>query len=350
MLLLLAWTADAVRAAEITSPNGETKLTFALEHTVPVYSVSFRGGTVIKSSRLGYRLHQSENLLEGFSQVSEATSSFDETWHPVWGENRSIRNHYNELLVSLVQEKTGRRMNIRFRAYDDGVGLRYEFPQEGPLNYFTVEEECTEFVMTGNHTAWWIPGDYDTQEYEYTRSRLGDIRRLFREKVTENMSQTTFSDTGVQTSLLLKTDNGLYISLHEAALVDYPAMHLNLDDTNMVFRSWLTPDAQGMKGRLQTPCHSPWRTVMVTDDARKVLSSNLILNLNEPCKLTDTSWIRPQKYVGVWWEMISGKGDWPYTAQYTSVKLGETDYAKARPSGRHSANNANVRRYIDFAS
>ena len=327
------------------------KLTFTLRDSKPYYSVSFRGKPVIKPSRLGYELHNAESLLEGFTQTGEKTSTFDETWTPVWGENKTIRNHYKELLVNLIQEKTGRVMNLRFRVYDEGVGLHYEFPQEGSkLNYFVVKEECTEFALTGDHIAWWIPGDYDTQEYEYSRSRLSEIRPLFKKKVTDNASQTSFSETGVQTSLQLKTDDGLYINLHEAALVNYPAMHLNLDDKNMVFRSWLTPDAQGIKGYLQTPCQSPWRTIMITDDARKVLSSHLILNLNEPCKIKDTSWIHPTKYVGVWWEMISGKGDWAYTSQFPSVKLGITDYAKAKPSGRHSANNENVRRYIDFAA
>ena len=351
MCLVCLGLAGRVHASEVTSPNGEMKLTFTLRDSKPYYSVSFRGKPVIKPSRLGYELHNAENLLEGFTQTGEKTSTFDETWTPVWGENKTIRNHYKELLVGLIQEKTGRVMNLRFRVYDEGVGLRYEFPQEGSkLNYFVVKEECTEFALTGDHIAWWIPGDYDTQEYEYSRSRLSEIRSLFKKKVTDNASQTSFSETGVQTSLQLKTDDGLYINLHEAALVNYPAMHLNLDDKNMVFRSWLTPDAQGIKGYLQTPCQSPWRTIMITDDARKVLSSHLILNLNEPCKIKDTSWIHPTKYVGVWWEMISGKGDWAYTSQFPSVKLGLTDYAKAKPSGRHSANNENVRRYIDFAA
>ena len=351
MCLVCLGLAGRVHASEVTSPNGEMKLTFTLRDSKPYYSVSFRGKPVIKPSRLGYELHNAENLLEGFTQTGEKTSTFDETWTPVWGENKTIRNHYKELLVNLIQEKTGRVMNLRFRVYDEGVGLRYEFPQEGSkLNYFVVKEECTEFALTGDHIAWWIPGDYDTQEYEYSRSRLSEIRPLFKKKVTDNASQTSFSETGVQTSLQLKTDDGLYINLHEAALVNYPAMHLNLDDKNMVFRSWLTPDAQGIKGYLQTPCQSPWRTIMITDDARKVLSSHLILNLNEPCKIKDTSWIHPTKYVGVWWEMISGKGDWAYTSQFPSVKLGITDYAKAKPSGRHSANNENVRRYIDFAA
>ena len=351
MCLVCLGLAGRVYASEVTSPNGEMKLTFTLRDSKPYYSVSFRGKPVIKPSRLGYELHNAESLLEGFTQTGEKTSTFDETWTPVWGENKTIRNHYKELLVGLIQEKTGRVMNLRFRVYDEGVGLRYEFPQEGSkLNYFVVKEECTEFALTGDHIAWWIPGDYDTQEYEYSRSRLSEIRPLFKKKVTDNASQTSFSETGVQTSLQLKTDDGLYINLHEAALVNYPAMHLNLDDKNMVFRSWLTPDAQGIKGYLQTPCQSPWRTIMITDDARKVLSSHLILNLNEPCKIKDTSWIHPTKYVGVWWEMISGKGDWAYTSQFPSVKLGITDYAKAKPSGRHSANNENVRRYIDFAA
>ena len=351
MCLVCLGLAGRVQASEVTSPNGEMKLTFTLRDSKPYYSVSFRGKPVIKPSRLGYELHNAESLLEGFTQTGEKTSTFDETWTPVWGENKTIRNHYKELLVNLIQEKTGRVMNLRFRVYDEGVGLRYEFPQEGSkLNYFVVKEECTEFALTGDHIAWWIPGDYDTQEYEYSRSRLSEIRPLFKKKVTDNASQTSFSETGVQTSLQLKTDDGLYINLHEAALVNYPAMHLNLDDKNMVFRSWLTPDAQGIKGYLQTPCQSPWRTIMITDDARKVLSSHLILNLNEPCKIKDTSWIHPTKYVGVWWEMISGKGDWAYTSQFPSVKLGITDYAKAKPSGRHSANNENVRRYIDFAT
>ena len=348
-LILLTLSLPA-SASEVTSPNGDIKVTFSLNGTVPTYTVTFRGQEVIRPSRLGYELTNGENLLDGFSLRDEQTSTFDETWRPVWGESATIRNHYNQLLVRLTQASTERMMNICFRVYDDGVGFRYEFPQEGKLNYFVVKEERTEFAMTADHTAWWIAGDYDTQEYEYTRSRLSEIRGLFRGAVTGNLSQTQFSETGVQTSLQLKTDKGLYINLHEAALVDYPAMHLNLDEASLTFTSWLTPDAQGNKGRLQTPCQSPWRTIIVTDDARRVLASDLILNLNEPCRLDDTSWIHPTKYIGVWWEMISGKGDWAYTNQFPTVKLGQTDYSKAQPSGRHSANNANVRRYIDFAA
>ena len=348
-LLLLVATLP-LQALEIASPDGSIRVSFELQGTVPTYSVSYQGKAVILPSRLGYDLDGTSDLLDGFSIIGEERSTFDETWTPVWGENREIRNHYNELLVSLAQTAEDRYMNVRFRVYDDGVGLRYEFPQKGKLNYFVVSEERTEFAMTGDHTAWWIPGDYDTQEYEYTRSRLSEISSLLRAAVDQNLSQTIFSDCGVQTSLQLKTDDGIYINLHEAALVNYPAMHLNLDPERLVFTSWLTPDALGKKGWLQTPLASPWRTAVITDDARKVLSSNLILNLNEPCKIEDTSWIHPVKYVGVWWEMISGKSEWAYTHDYPSVKLGLTDYAKATPSGKHGANNANVRRYIDFAA
>ena len=338
-------------ATEVTSPNGSIKVDFTLGNSVPTYSVTYNDKAVIKPSRMGYQLAKGgADLLDGFSVIGEKTSTFDETWSPVWGENKSIRNHYNELVVEMRQAATDRYMNIRFRVYDDGVGFRYEFPQKGTLNYFVIKEERTEFAMTGDHTAWWIPGDYDTQEYEYTKTRLTGIRGALRGAVTGNLSQTVFSDTGVQTSLQIKTDDGIYINLHEAALVNYPCMHLNLDDKNMVFTSWLTPDAQGLKGYMQTPQNSPWRTMVITDDARNILSSNLILNLNEPCKLTDTSWIHPTKYIGVWWDMISGKGDWAYTKDYPSVKLGETDYAKAKPSGKHAANNDNVKRYIDFAA
>ena len=339
-----------LQASEVSSPDGSIRVNFELQGTVPTYSVTYQGKPIILPSRLGYDLDRKADLLDGFTLLNEERSTFDETWTPVWGENREIRNHYNELLVCLAQTAEDRYMNVRFRVYDDGFGLRYEFPQKGKLNYFVVSEERTEFAMTGDHTAWWIPGDYDTQEYNYTRSRLSEISRYLHDAVSQNLSQTLFSETGVQTSLQLKTDDGIYINLHEAALVNYPAMHLNLDPERLVFTSWLTPDALGKKGWLQTPLVSPWRTALITDDARKVLSSNLILNLNEPCKIEDTSWIHPVKYVGVWWEMISGKSEWAYTHDYPSVKLGLTDYAKATPSGKHGANNANVRRHIDFAA
>ncbi len=348
--LLLAFCLTS-EAGEVTSPNGNVKVDFTLNGTVPTYTVAYKGKTIINPSRLGYQVAKGgKDLLDGFTVIGEEKSTFDETWTPVWGENKTIRNHYNDMLVKLHQDATDVYMNIRFRVYDDGVGFRYEFPAEGELEYFVIKEERTEFAMTGDHTAWWIPGDYDTQEYEYTKTRLSGIRAAFKDATDFNVSQHVFSDTAVQTSLQLKTDDGIYINLHEAALVDYPCMHLNLDEKNLVFTSWLTPDAQGMKGYVRTPLNSPWRTIIVSDDARDMLSSNLILNLNEPCKLTDTSWIHPVKYVGVWWEMISGISGWHYTNDFRSVKIGETDYTHATPTGHHGANNENVKKYIDFAA
>ena len=339
------------KAEGITSPSGIVKVDFELTgNGVPTYSVAYKDRPVVKPSTLGLELNGQSNLMDGFEVVKTSTSTFDETWQPVWGETKDIRNHYNELLVELRQPATDRYMNIRFRVYDEGMGLRYEFPTQKNLIYFVIKEEHTQFAMIGDHTAWWIPGDYDTQEYDYTESRLSEIRGLLEKAYTSNLSQTMFSNTGVQTSLQMKTDDGLYINLHEAALVDYSCMHLNLDDKNMVFESWLTPDAQGNKGYMQAPCHTPWRTVMVSDDARDILASKLILNLNEPCKLEDTSWIKPVKYVGVWWEMITGKSAWSYTNDLPSVKLDEIDYTKVKPHGNHGANNENVRRYIDFAA
>lgn len=347
-LLVAAW---AGKAEEVSSPAGSVALDFSLnEKGTPTYRVDYKGKAVIKPSTLGLELVNATHLMDGFKVLKTSMSSFDETWQPVWGENKEIRNHYNELLVELEQMATHRLMNLRFRVYDEGVGLRYEFPQQQHLVYFVIKEEHTQFAMTGDHTAWWIPGDYDTQEYDYTESRLSEIRGLLEGAVSSNASQTIFSHTGVQTSLQMKTAEGLYLNLHEAALVDYSCMHLNLDDQRMVFESWLTPDAQGNKGYLQVPCKTPWRTIMVSDDARQILASNLILNLNEPCKYADTSWIKPVKYVGVWWEMIAGGKPWSYTFELPSVKLGETDYSRVKPNGIHPANNENVKKYIDFAA
>ena len=322
------------------SPDNNIVVNFDVKDGIPVYNVSFKGKQVIGDSRLGLELvsakgngefnnfdsHEAENqnsLRDGFTMMTSRYSSFDETWQPVWGEESSIRNHYNEMAVTLMQKDLERYIVVRFRVYDDGVGLRYEFPQQPNLTYFVIKEEHTQFAMPGDITAWWIAGDYDTQEYQYTRSRLSEIRGLLPGTITPNASQEQFSDTGVQTSLQLKTDDGIYINLHEAALVDYPCMHLNLDD---------------------------WRTIMIVDDARKILASRLILNLNEPCKIKDTSWIKPVKYMGVWWELITSKNTWNYTDQLPSVKLGETDYSKLKPNGRHGASNENVKRYIDFAA
>ena len=371
-LILFAAAAAALGASAqevLRSPDGELELRFSLsDKGEPTYALDYKGRAAVLPSRMGLELRgeapalefgaeiqkggygEPVSLYDGFEQCGAERSEFDETWQPVWGEESSIRNRYNELAVTLRQPQSGRQMVIRFRLYDEGVGFRYEFPEQEAMTYFTIREERTQFAMTGDHTAFWIPGDYDTQEYDYTESKLSDIRQLMPQAITPNSSQTPFSPTGVQTALQLKSDDGLYINIHEAALVDYPCMHLDLDDVHMVFTSHLTPDAQGWKGYMQTPCHTPWRTVMVTDDAREILASRLILNLNEPCAIEDTSWIKPVKYVGVWWEMITGKSDWAYTQELPSVHLGVTDYAAVKPSGRHAANNDNVRRYIDFAA
>ena len=349
--LLVLFMSRAAMAESITSPNGQLQLNFSVNSQgEPVYELFYKGKAVIKPSKLGLELKNDPGLMNGFTLADTQTSTFDETWEPVWGEVKQIRNHYNEMAVTLDQKAQDRNIIIRFRLFDDGLGFRYEFPLQKNLNYFVIKEERTQFAMTGDHKAFWIPGDYDTQEYDFTESKLSEIRGLMKSAITGNASQTQFSPTGVQTSLQMKTADGLYINLHEAALVDYSCMHLNLDDKNLIFESWLTPDAVGDKGYMQAPCKSPWRTVIVSDDARDILASKLTLNLNEPCAYEDVSWIKPVKYVGVWWEMIAGKSTWAYTDDLPSVKLGETDYSKTKPNGRHGANNENVKRYIDFAA
>lgn len=342
------------------SPNGKVVVRFGIDNGRPYYTVQYDTKDVIKKSFLGLELakdkHASKgmketSLMDGFELMQTIKTSHDDTWKPVWGETDEIRNHYNEMTVSLLQAKSNRNIKICFRVYDDGVGFRYEFPQQKDLNYFVIKEEHTQFAMAGDHKAWWLPGDYDTQEQETQESKLSEIRSRFHDAVNwGNSSVAVFSDTGVQTALQMKSNDGLYINIHEAACINYPTMHLNLDDKNMVFESWLTPDATGLKGYMQTPCNTPWRTILVSDDARDMLSSHLILNLNEPCKIKDTSWIHPTKYVGVWWEMIVGKNSWNYTDEFPSVQLGITDYSKAKPNGKHGATTANVKKYIDFAA
>ncbi len=353
--LLLSFGVSALlssaTAQSLTSPDGHLSLDFTLsESGEPTYSLIYKENDVVLPSKLGLSLRGGDDLLEGFSEVSRESSSSDESWSPIWGEESSIRDNYNELAVTLNQEATSRTIVLRFRLYDNALGFRYEFPLQPNLNYFVIEEEQTQFAMSGDHTAFWIPGDYDTQEYDYVESKLSQIRSLMESAVTPNASQTPFSPTGVQTSLQLKSDEGLYINIHEAALVDYSCMHLELDDESMIFTSWLTPDAVGARGYLQAPASSPWRTVIVSEDARDILNSRITLNLNEPCAYEDTSWIKPVKYIGVWWEMITGHSSWAYTDDLLSVKLGETDYTAVKSNGRHAANNQNVMAYIDFAA
>lgn len=344
-------TFTPILAQEQASPNGNVVVSFSLnKQGIPFYKISYKNKPVIKESSLGFLLKGSESLTENFKILDAQKTNFKETWQPVWGEETEILNHYNELLVSLEQTTSLRKMNIRFRVYNEGVGFRYEFPQQKELTYFVISEELSQFAMAGDHTAWWIPGDYDTQEYDYTECKLSQIREQMPQAVIKNVCQTPFSPTGVQTSLMMKSQDGLYINLHEAALVNYPCMHLNLDDKKFIFQSHLTPDAQGNKGHLYTPYHTPWRTIMVSDDARDILASRLILNLNDPCALPDTSWIKPVKYIGVWWEMITGKSSWAYTNDLPTIDLDKVDYKKTKPNGTHAANNQKVRRYIDFAA
>ena len=356
LVAVLPCAAQLTRPTLLTSPNGELVLKFNLVLGVPTYSLDFDGQPVILPSHLGFELKGERKLTNGFILVGTESSTFDETWEPVWGEESSIRNHYNELLVKLKQHpKEGEEkpvaMHIRFRVYDDGMAFRYEFPMENALTYFMIKEEMSEFTLTGDHIAWWIPGDYSTQEFRPTRSRLSQVRELTpKARKGCGWPNTAFSPTGVQTALQMKTDQGLYINIHEAAVLNYPTTSLDLDDQNFVLRTWLTPDAEGVKGRMQAPCKTPWRSIMVCRSATDVLASRLILNLNEPCAIKDVSWIHPTKYMGVWWEMITGKSQWSYTNDYPSVQLGKTDYANSKPHGKHGANNENVRRYIDFAA
>ena len=342
----------SAQAQQLQSPDKQLVMTFSLlSDGTPSYTLSYKGKEVIKPSTLGFELkNDKKSLRNDFAIADTKTATFDESWKPVWGEVASIRNHYNELAVTLNQKETQRKMVIRFRLFNEGLGFRYEFPLQKNLSYFVIKEEKTQFAMTGDHTAFWIPGDYDTQEYDYTTSKLSEIRGFSEKAKTANLSQTTFSPTGVQTSLLMKTKEGLYINLHEAALINYSCMHLNLDDKNMIFESWLTPDQFGDKGLMQAPHNTPWRTIIVSDDARNILASKMTLNLNDPCKIEDTSWIKPMKYVGVWWEMITDKSSWAYTDELPSVQLGVTDFTKVKPNGRHGATTENVKKYIDFAA
>lgn len=352
VFIFLCCSVSIINAYELISPDGNFRLAFDVNaNGAPTYQLYYKNKLIIKPSTLGLELKKDKySLLDHFSITKVDQSTFDETWEPVWGEVSHIRNHYNEMAATLLQSTSDRTIVIRFRLFDDGLGFRYEFPAQSNLSYFIIKEEKTQFAMTGDHTAFWIPGDYDTQEYDFTESKLSEIRGLFKSAISANVSQTSFSPTGVQTSLMMKTQEGIYLNIMEAALINYSCMHLNLNDTTLVFTTWLTPDAVGDKGHMQTPCTTPWRTVIASDDARDIIATKMIYNLNEPCKIKDPSWIKPVKYMGVWWEMITGKSSWAYTNDFSSVQLGITDYSHAKPNGRHGANNANVKRYIDYAA
>lgn len=367
LLFIITGFAIILRAESIKSPNGNLILNVEVKNGIPVYELQYKNKEVIKESRLGLQLKDDKSisfenasgdgkqsrgthdLMDNFSITKIETKTFDETWQPVWGEVKNIRNNYNELAVTLTQKTTDRFIIIRFRLFNDGLGFRYEFPLQKNMNHFVIKEEKTQFALTGDHKAFWLPGDFDTQEYSTITSNLSEVRGKMKEAITGNASQTTFSPTGVQTPLMLKSKDGLYINIHEAELIDYSALSLNLDDKNFILESFLTPDAIGDKGYLQTPCQSPWRTIVVSDKAGDILESKLILNLNEPTKYATTDWIKPVKYVGVWWEMITGKSTWSYT-DLDNVKLGQTDFVHAKPNGKHGANTQHVKEYIDFAA
>ena len=352
LAIIFAGASLAAGAAEtVKSPDGNVVVTFDLTAKgQPQYSMTYKGQQVVAPSLMGFELKDAPALAEGFKQTGVSTDSFDETWTPVWGENDQIVNRYNQMTVSLQQRAGGqtRKMDVEFRVYDDGMGFRYIFPKQA-MKHFVITDELTQMAMTGDHTAWWIPGDYDTQEYNYFKSHLSEIGDIAKKHHPFNASSSRFSDNAVQTALQLRTDDNIYLNLHEAALIDFPAMHLDLDPATMTFKAALTPSADGTMAKIDTPFNTPWRTVTVSDKAVDMLSSNLIYNLNEPCALDDTSWIKPVKYMGVWWEMITDKSAWSYT-DAENFDLATFDYSKAKPHGRHGATNENVKRYIDFAA
>lgn len=339
-------------AQTLTSPDGNLVMDFHLSaDKTPVYSLKYKGKDVIKESKMGFQIRPSFDFSKNFRIVETKEDASDTTWNPVWGQNSVIRDNHKELFVALEQEGTGWLLNIRFRLFDDGLGFRYEFPVQKELRHFTINEEVTEFQLAGDHKAFWIPADYDTNEFQITTSKLSEVPQLIDKARDEALAcKSPSPNLAVQTPLMLKSDDGLYINIHEAALVNYPAMHLNLDAQTFLMSSHLTPDKNGTKGYIQTGSTSPWRTIIVSDDARNILASNLIVNLNEPCKLEDTSWIKPTKYVGVWWEYFTGGGStWAYT-DTQDIVIGKTDYTKLKPNGHHGANTAHVKEYIDFAA
>ncbi len=338
-------------AQSIQSPDGKLSLSFGLTADgEPTHQLSFAGKPVLQKSKLGLELKDQPAFTNGFTIVAADTSKKDETWEPVWGELKQIRNQYNELTVTLQQAAhKNRRMIIRFRLFNDGLGFRYEFPEQTDLKYFVVSDEKTEFNLTGDHKTFWIPGDYDTNEYAYSTTKLSEIDATRGKAAQEIAFRWVIDANAVQTPLMMKTSNGLYINIHEAALVDYPAMNLMVNKQTFSLSSHLVPDAVGAKAYLQAPSKLPWRTIVVSDKAADILASKLILNLNEPSKIRDVSWIKPQKYVGIWWGMHIGKTSWNY-ADVGNIKLAETDWTSLKPNGKHGATTENTKRYIDFAA
>jgi hypothetical protein len=349
-LLIMCICVSNSYAQELLSPNKSFKFNFELKNGTPFYQLSFNGKEVIEQSKLGLELVDIPSFLEGFQVLKSETNTVNETWSPILGEQSQIQNLYNELLVTLTQkDQKSRFIRIRFRLFNDGLGFRYEFPKQADLSYFTIKEEKTEFNLAGDHKTFWIPGDYDTNEYAYTTSSLSEIPGLMKQATHEVHAQQPIKTTAVQTPLMMKSANGLYINIHEAALINYPAMTLNVDAANFALSAHLCPDVFGNKGYMQTDAQTPWRTIVVSDKATDILASKLILNLNEPTAYKDVSWIKPVKYIGIWWEyFVAGKSTWAYSDE-TNVKL-DDDFSKFKPNGRHGATTENAKRHIDFAA
>ncbi|MCS6822246.1 MAG: glycoside hydrolase family 97 protein [Microscillaceae bacterium] len=337
-----------LQAQDLLSPNGQIKLNFSLKEGKPTYQVWFKNKPIVQESYLGLVFKTHEAMVENFQVIETKTQTFDETWQPVWGEVREIRNHYNELALTL-QQPTGQKLILRFRAFNDGIGFRYEVPFLLNTAYAILSDETTQFNLAANHTAYWIPGDYDTNEYRYTVSRLSEVSTQEAMRASEIGVRTPFHPSAVQTPLMLKTDDKIYLNIHEAALVNYPAMQLVLDKSRFLLQCHLVPNILGDKAYLQAPFQTPWRTLIISDKATDILASKLILNLNEPSIIKDTDWIKPQKFVGVWWEMHIGTGTWNY-ANNQNIVIGKTNPKDLKPNGKHAANTQNVKKYIDFAA
>lgn len=350
LLIAILSLATSLVAQTLYSPDKKFKLNFDLSSSGQAqYTLSFNGKSVVNTSRLGITLRDSKALVEGFTIAKIDTTQHDSTWEPVWGEVKTIRNLYKELAITLTQHETNRKLLIRFRLFNDGLGFRYEFPDQPNLKHFIVSDETTEFSLTGDHKTFWIPGDYETNEYVYTTSKLSEISPTVRSAEADEISTRSVITNGVQTPLMLKTSGSLYINIHEAALVNYPAMNLEVEKSSFKLKTHLVPDAFGNKAYLQTPFTTPWRTILVSNKAGDLLASKTILNLNEPSRIENTEWIKPTKYVGIWWEMHVGTATWNYSDEGNFTLQG-TDWKALKPNGRHAANTTNTKRYIDFAA
>ncbi|MEZ7513961.1 glycoside hydrolase family 97 protein [Flavobacterium frigidarium] len=348
LVALVLFSTSYIGAQTAVSPSKKIEVNFKLSATgQPTYSVKYNNNTVVEKSAMGFTLKDKAALTTAFTLEKVENSSFNESWKPVLGEQASIVNRYNELKVALIQKESNIKMTIFFRVFDEGIAFRYDFPKQKELNYFIISDEVSQFNLTENYKAFWLPGDFDSNEYEYNETKLSAIDNS---KIDMNNGIGVKSIPGkyiVQSPLMMKSDAGLYVNIFEAAVVNYPVMHLNVDVKNFDFTAQLVPNAIGDKAYLQAPCVSPWRTIMISDDARDIVGSKMILNLNDPSKIEDTSWIKPMKYVGIWWEMHVGKSTWDFAGSQNAQNSLTQDLI---PSGKHGATTENTKRYIDFAA